>query len=113
MYVYILTMKDKSLLKVGEISELLKAISNSDRLEKESAISWDGRNLIIRIPREVSDVLRINEKNRFKRNFKFIIDQKEGKRIQGFEITERTKPIKEKTKNAVADKKTKKDNWIR
>jgi hypothetical protein len=105
MYVYILIMEDKNVLKIGEIVELLKGVSGSDRLEKESAISWDGRNLIIRIPREVTDILKINEKNRFKKNFKFIIDQKEGKRIQLFEITERTKPIKEKTKNASINKK--------
>ena len=113
MYVNISIMKDKNVLKLDEIAELLKGIGGSDRLEKESAISWDGRNLIIRIPREIADVLKINEKNRFKKNFKFIIDEKDGKRIQSFEITDRNKPIKEKNKNASFKEKPKKNNRVR
>lgn len=113
MYVNISIMKDKNVLKLDEIAELLKGIGGSDRLEKESAISWDGRNLIIRIPREIADVLKINEKNRFKKNFKFIIEEKGGKRIQTFDITERTKPIREKTRNAHTSKKSKKNNRTR
>ena len=106
-------MKDNHLLKREEIAELLKGISGSDRLEKESAISWDSRNLIIRIPKEIVDILRINKDNRFKKNFRFVIDEKEGKRIQTFEITERTKPIKNKTQNVSKNKKSKKNNGIR
>ncbi len=113
MYVKLSIMKDKNVLKPYEITELLKAVGGSDKLEKESAISWDGRNLIIRIPKEIAEILDINEKNRFKKNFKFLIDEKEGKRTLTFEITQRTKPIKEKTKNVNTDKKSKKNNRIR
>ena len=113
MYVNIFIMDKNNVLRIDEISELLKGISGSDKLEKESAISWDGRNLIIRIPREISDILKINEENRFKKNFKFIIDEKDGKRIQSFEITDRNKPIKEKNKNASFKEKPKKNNRVR
>jgi hypothetical protein len=102
-------MTDNNVLKTEEIEKLFKGLTGSEKLERESAISYDGRNLIIRIPKEIADVLRINDKNRFEKNFKFIIDENEGKKIQSFEITERTKPIRE-TKNANTNKKTKKNN---
>lgn len=91
-------MVDKSVLKKEEIAVLLKGVGSSEILEKESALSWDGRNLIVRIPKEIADVLRIDKENRFKKNFRFLIDEKEGKKTCSFEIVERTKPIKENTK---------------
>lgn len=101
-------MTNINLLKRNEIRELLKEVSGTDKFEKESAISWDNRNLIIRIPKEITDILGINEANRFKKNFKFIIDEKDGKKIYSFEIVERTKPPKEKIKDV-----SKKNNRIR
>lgn len=104
MYVNIYIMKVNNVLKIDEIKELLKEITSSDKFEKESAISWDGRNLIIRIPREIADILNLTQENRFKKSFKFIFDEKEGKKIQSFEIIDRTKPVKKKTKNVSSKK---------
>jgi len=112
MYVCIIKMVDNNVLKNEEIKELLKSISGSEKLEKESAISWDGRNLIVRIPREIADIFKIDKNNRFEKNFKFTIEEKEGKKVQSFEIVERTKPMKEK-KNGNTNKKTKKNNRSR
>ena len=112
MYVHIKKMGDNNVLKTEEIKELLKSVQGSEKLEKESAISWDGRNLIIRIPREIAGIFKIDEHNRFKKNFKFTIEEKEGKRIQSFEIVERNTPIKE-NKNGNTNKKPKKNNRIR
>ena len=103
-------MVDKNVLKREEITELLKDLKGSETLEKESAISWDGRNLIIRVPREIADYLKINEKNRLQKSFKFIIEDNNGERTQKFEIVERTKPIKKKKKNGISNKKTSKEN---
>ncbi len=98
MYVNISIMGDINLLKKDELAALLKEVSSPDKLEKESAISWDSRNLVIRIPKEIAEVLNINEKNRFKKSFKFVIEEKNGEKVQSFIITERSKPRK-KVKN--------------
>jgi len=102
-------MGDNNVLKNEEIKELLKSVSGSENLEKESAISWDGRNLIIRIPKEIADKLKLDEKNRLEKSFKFNIEDKEGQRVQSFEIVERTKPIR-RNKNGNTNKKSKKNN---
>jgi hypothetical protein len=103
-------MVDNSVLKEDEIRKLISEVSQEEVIEKESAISWDGRNLIIRIPREISDYLKIDEKNRFEKNFKFKITSIKNETRKEFEIVERTKPIREKIQNAITTKKTNKKN---
>lgn len=97
-------------LKEDEIKKLISEVVRGEVIEKESAISWDGRNLIIRIPREIADFLEINEKNRFEKNFKFKITANEDEIKQEFNIVSRTKPIKEKKQNATSKEKTNKKN---
>jgi hypothetical protein len=89
-------MKYNPSLKREEVLDLLKEARGSERMEKEVAISWDSRNLIIRIPKEIADLLKIDKENRFKKNFKFVIDEKDGRKFQFFDITNRTKQIKRK-----------------
>lgn len=103
-------MVDNNVLKTEEIQKLISEVNREEVIEKESAISWDGRNLIIRIPREIADYLKLDEKNRFEKNFKFKITSGEKETKQEFEIVQRTKPIKEKKQNASTTKKTNKKN---
>lgn len=110
MYVLLFKMVDNNVLKEEEITELLKGTTNEERIEKESAISWDGRNLIIRIPKEIADYLKITEKNRFEKSFKFEIKLENNNVQKIFEITERTKPIKENKQNAKTKTINKKKN---
>jgi cytochrome c2 len=42
----------------------------------EASMSWDGTNNVVRIPKEVSDFLDINEKNRKNKRMKFEIIEK-------------------------------------
>ena len=72
--------------------EVLKEIEGTERIDLSSSLSWDGKNLLIRIPKEVSDFLKINKKNRFKKKFRFIIEEKDGKIERSFEITDREEP---------------------
>jgi len=110
MYVVNSIMVNNSVLKEDELKKLISEVNHEEVIEKESAISWDGRNLIIRLPREVADYLKLDEKNRFEKNFKFKITMNQNEKKQEFEIIKRTKPIKEKKQNASTAKKTTKKN---
>jgi hypothetical protein len=105
-------MGENNVLKEEEIKELLKGTTNEERIEKESAISWDGRNLMIRIPKEIADYLKINEKNRFEKSFKFEIKIDKDNIQKTFEITERTKPVKENKQNDNIKTTNKKKNKL-
>ena len=102
-------MKKEGVLKEDELRELTKGMISSERMEKESAISWDGRNFIIRIPREMASYFDINENNRFEKNFKFTIEEKNGTIEKTFDVIQRTKPIKQ-TKNEKSENKKEKNN---
>ncbi len=90
-------IRKKVVLKKGEKEVLKKELSNDEKIHKESALSWDGSNLLVRIPNDIANYLGLTEKNRFEKNLKFIIEEKEGKIQKLFEITDRNKP-KRKTK---------------
>lgn len=92
-----------SVLSKKEEKELLKEIEGVERIEKEVSLSWDSRNLILRIPKEVSDFFGLTKESRFKKNFKFIIEAKDHEIKKMFDIVERTKP-KKTTKKKKNDK---------
>jgi hypothetical protein len=81
-------------LNSKEEDELLKDIKHSEIIEKESSLSWDGVNLITRIPKEIADYLKINMDNRFDKSIVFKIEDKDGIITKGFDIIDRTKPKK-------------------
>ncbi len=80
----VLTKKEKE--------RLFSQIESNEKIEREVSLSWDGKNLIVRFPRDIADYLDVNEKNRFEKNLKFIVEEKDGKIDQRFEIVERTTP---------------------
>jgi hypothetical protein len=81
-----------AVLKREEKERLLKKLSNYEKIEKEVSLSWDGSNLILRLPKEVADYLNVNKDNRFTKSLKFIIEEnKDGIRKQ-FDIIERKTP---------------------
>jgi hypothetical protein len=59
-----------------EMEKLVEGLDDSEKIIKEAAISWDGTNNVVRIPKEVSDFLDINEKNRKNKRMKFEIIEK-------------------------------------
>jgi hypothetical protein len=72
-----------------EEKELLQKIEGIERIEKEVSLSWDGRNLMLRLPKDISGFLELNEKNRHKKSFKFIIEAKDGKVEKKFDIVDK------------------------
>lgn len=95
-------MKEKSVLNKKEEDELLGSAVGKEEIVKDSSISWDGLNLLVRIPKEIARYLDINEGDRFKKNLRFIITEENGKIEKRFEIIERTNP-RRRSKN---DKKS-------
>ena len=101
---------EKDVLKSEEIRKLISGVDDTEVVEKESAIAWDGKNLVIRMPKEIAEYIKINKENRFEKSIKFRIENKEGIKTQTFEIVQRTKPQR-KTKNGnTSKKKTSKNN---
>lgn len=82
-----------------EEERLLREINQEEVIEKEVAFSWDGKNLIVRFPKEIADYLKVNKNNRFKKNLKFLVREKEGIIKKEFEVVERKNGKRKKKKN--------------
>ncbi len=81
-----------------EEEKLLREVEQEEVIEKEVAFSWDGKNLIVRFPKELADYLGVNKDNRFEKNLKFIVKEKGGSITKKFDVVER-KNGKKKNKN--------------
>lgn len=93
-------MGKKGVLTKEEEKEVKKILEKKEEIVVETAISWDGKRLLVRIPREIEDFLDLKSRDRFKKNFLFKIkEDATGKVTKEFDIVERTKP-KRKLKNA-------------
>ncbi|MEK6927097.1 MAG: hypothetical protein AABX11_01560 [Nanoarchaeota archaeon] len=83
-----------TVLNKEEEKAFRKYVTNEDCIQKESSLSWDGSNLIVRIPKEMAEYLDLTEKNRFTKSILFKIKEKEGQIIKTFEVIDRTKQRK-------------------
>lgn len=92
-------MNKKNVLTKEEEEELLGSVSGKEEIIKESSISWDGLNLLVRIPKEIAKYLGLDEKNRFEKNLKFVITEENGKVEKRFDVVERLKPKRSFRKN--------------
>lgn len=75
-----------------EREKISSQIDIGERIEKEVSLSWDGKNLIMRFPKELADYFEVNEENRFTKNVKFFVEEKDGQIIKNFDVVERTTP---------------------
>jgi hypothetical protein len=82
-------MIKKGVLTESEKEEFFKALGRSEIIEKEASISWDGANLLLRLPREIADYLDINEKNRLTKKIIFRIEEANGEMKKEFDVKER------------------------
>jgi len=87
-------MNETNVLTNEEVKKLIGGINHEEIISREASLSWDGRNILVRIPKEISEYLGLDEKNRFKKNLKFTIEIKRDVIKKSFEIVERTKPKK-------------------
>ena len=82
----------KELTKREEEELLKSALGEREIIEKDVSLSWDGKNLMVRIPKEISDYLNLNKENRFKKKIRFSIIEKSEGVIQSFEVADRDQP---------------------
>lgn len=66
-----------------------------EKIDREVSLSWDGKNLLIRLPKDIAEYLGVNDKNRFKKKIKFVIEEKGGVVIKTFDAVDRTEPKRE------------------
>lgn len=72
-------------LNKKEKEALAKELKVEEQITKDASISYDGNNLVVRIPKEIGDYLEVNEKNASKKKIRFIVD----KNKREFEILDR------------------------
>ena len=85
-----------------EVEKLLKEqLSLQENIEKIASINWDGKNFLIRIPKEIAWASGLNEENVFKKEIKFqVIIDKTSKIInKSFDIIDRNRPKREVKKH--------------
>ena len=95
----VLTKKEKD--------KLATKIDVGEKIEKEVSLSWDGKNLVIRFPKDIADYFGVNKNNRFTKNVKLTVEEKNGKITKEFDVVDRTTPRKIIKKN---DKENKEKN---
>ena len=93
----------------AEENELVKGLDSVEKIEKEVSLSWDGRNLTMRIPKEIADYLRLTKTNRFRKCMKLSIEENNGVVSKTFEIVSRRKPRRIIKKNGSKTKKNRSD----
>ena len=79
-------MTKSPVLNKEEEKELLKALNKYEKVERTASLSWDGTNILLRLPREIADYLNINQKNRSEKLMKFIIEETNDGVKKSFEI---------------------------
>lgn len=93
-----------------EVEELLKKqLSSQEDLKKIASINWDGKNFLIRIPKEIAEISGLNKDNVFEKEIKFhVAIDRTGKILnKSFDIVDRTRP-KRKVKKHDQQKTTNK-----
>jgi len=94
-------MEEEHVLTNKDAENLFRDINNKDEIRREASLSWDGRNIIVRIPKEIAEYLDLNEENRFEKNIRFTVEINGDDSIKTFDIVKRIKPkrlIKDETK---------------
>lgn len=85
-------MKELSKKEEEEVKQIFK---KTEDIEKESTLSWDGGNLVVKIPQEICDFLGINEQNRFEKSILWKIKENtDGTIEKTFDVIKRIKKRK-------------------
>jgi len=87
-------MTKEAVLSLEDSNFIKKSLEEGETIERIVNFSWDGSNLLLRIPKEISQFLNLNKDNRFEKSLKFIIKGLPEKSINTFEVIERTTPKK-------------------
>ncbi len=98
-YIHLFIMRKKSVLSRTDEEELLTSVDSGEKITKDSSISWDGLNLLVRIPKEIAEYLSLDKNNRFEKSFRFMISDDGKNAEKTFDVVERTRPKREFKKN--------------
>ncbi len=97
---------EKDGLNLKEAEEIKDLIDPKEKIEKRVALGWDGSNLTVRLPRELSSYLELTKENRFKKSILFRIQEKDDGSIERtFEVIDRDKPRRKNVKKKTTNKK--------
>jgi len=96
---------EKDGLSKKDFEEVKQLINPKESIEKESAFGWDGKNLTIRLPREIASYFQITKENRFDKTFLIKVNENNiGEIEKTFDIIKRTKPRRKKNAKKTANK---------
>ncbi|MEN7982611.1 MAG: hypothetical protein ABFQ65_04135 [Nanoarchaeota archaeon] len=93
-------MNKLGVLTHKEDLEVLKELKNDEDISKPASLSWDGKNLFVRIPKEIADFFDLNKNNRFKKKILFNVAEKNGEIKKTFDIVNRKEPKRKFKKKA-------------
>lgn len=82
-------MKEKRVLTQKELEYISDRFDGVERIEKDASLSWDGRNLLLRLPKDIANYFKINEKNRKGKAIKFVVEEKNGIVKNSFLVVDR------------------------
>ncbi len=76
---------------MGELTKIEKekitgSIEEGEVIEKIASFSWDGKNLVVRFPKDIANFLNVNEENRKSKKLKFLVVEKNGEMTREFEV---------------------------
>ncbi len=87
-------MTKEEVLSLEDSKFIKKSLEEGEIIEREVNFSWDGSNLLVRIPKEISQFLNLTKDNRFEYSLKFKIKGFPENSVNTFEIIKRTTPKK-------------------
>ncbi len=85
----------KEVLNKKEVEEIKSLVDQKEVIEREVALLWDGSNIMVKFPKEISKFLGLNEKNRMNKSLLLRIKENpDGGIDKSFEIIQRIKKRK-------------------
>jgi hypothetical protein len=96
---------EKDGLTKKDFEEVKQLIEPKETIEKEVALGWDGKNITIRLPREITSYFQITKENRLSKTFSIKIHERDRGNIEKtFDIIQRTKPRRKKNAKKTINK---------
>lgn len=87
-YSYNTNMTKKGVLTKEEREILEMEFSKGEKIKTSSSISYDGKNFLIRIPKDIIDYFGVTKLNRKNKKINFIVIEEENNLIKQFDISD-------------------------
>lgn len=86
-------------LKKEEEERLFQELQKKEVIERFASFSWDGKNLVIRFPKEIADTLGVNKENRKEKKLRLLVKIDNDKIETEFSVVEKENGKKNKIKD--------------